>query len=65
MPIALATQGKFVGPPTRKSSAKYSGGTSAGIQYREKPHKFPIVRINKIEKDEKNINIDIVEIEES
>lgn len=64
MPIAIATLGKFIGPPTLKSSAKYGGGTSAGIKYIDK-HRFPIIRVNKLEKSEDKINIYIKEIEES
>lgn len=65
MPIAIATLGKFVGPPTPKASAVYGGGTSAGVKYIEKPHRFPIVKINKLEREDENININILDIEES
>lgn len=63
MPIAIATLGKFTGAPTRKMSAKYGGGTSAGIQYVDK-HKFPIIRIERLNKESKNININIQKLEE-
>ena len=59
----LITKGKFNCPPSKKASAKYGGGTSAaGVQYVEKPHKFPQVRIREIDKEEQNINIGIIEV---
>ena len=64
MPISLATKGKYGGIPTKRMSAAYGGGTSAGIQYIEKPHKFPIVRIQEIDKKEPNININVLEVTE-
>jgi hypothetical protein len=62
--ICIATKGKFSCPPSKKASAKYGGGggTSAGVQYVDKPHKFPQVRIREIDKEEQNINIGILEV---
>jgi len=69
MSISIATAGKFSGPPTQRASAKYGGGTSAGIQYLEKPHKFPNIHIKNIKVDkveiQDTININIDEIKES
>ena len=62
--IQIATMGKFSGIPTKRASAKYGGGTSAGIQYIEKPHKFPSLKITKLKQDKDNINIYITDIQE-
>ena len=63
--IHLATMGKFTGAPTKKMSAKYGGGTSAGIQYIDK-HKFPNIYIQKVTSDSiDDINISIQDIKES
>lgn len=64
MPISLITKGKYGGIPTKRMSAAYGGGTSAGIQYIEKPHKFPSIRIRKVNRKEHNINIDVIEVKE-
>lgn len=62
--VNLVTMGKFTGIPTQRASAKYGGGTSAGIQYVDRPHKFPSIRVNKVETERVNINISIEEFEE-
>jgi len=51
--ISLATLGKFTGAPTRKSVLKFTGGDGGG----SKPHKFPAIRVHRIEKE--YINIDM------
>lgn len=62
--IAISTLGKFTGPPTRKASAVYGGGTSAAARP-PVSHKFPIIRIRRIDKKESEINISITEVNES
>jgi len=61
--LAIATNGKYVGAPTRNAVFSKSGG-NGGTTYIEK--KKPIVRVTKVKYDKKkkkDINISIKEKE--
>lgn len=62
--ICMITKGKFSCPPSKTASAKYGGGTSAGIQYVDRPHKFPVIKVSKVETERININISVEEFKE-
>lgn len=62
--ITIATMGKFDGIPTRKASAKYGGGTSAGVEYINRPHKFPSIKIRKLDVQNDDINILVTNLED-
>jgi hypothetical protein len=64
MSISIATNGKFVGPPTRTAIFTRSGGDAGGPILIDV--KKPIVRVTKVkyDKKKKNINIFIKEIKD-
>jgi hypothetical protein len=62
---SIATMGKFNDVPTRKSSLKYGGGSTATWPtHAQIKHKFPSIRITKIEQEKQTIDILINNIEE-
>ena len=66
MPIAIATAGKFAGPPTKEAAADYGGGsTSSPSPPKSKQHKFPKLKITSIDrKEEDDIELHILSVEE-
>lgn len=60
--IAIATMGKFVGPPTLPASAKFGGGGDGGIMV--DPRK-PIVRVKSIQHKEPEEKVTVTAVEES
>jgi len=60
--LAIATNGKFVGVPTRNAIFSRSGGDGTGFVYGEKPK--PLVYVTKVrhKKKKKDINISVENI---